>query len=629
MFPYEMEPLLSAVFLFVSFRLVGLLGDQLLPGQLLGKLHAQHRLRVIVGDGGVAAALLCRFLQNPHQFRKDVPVQRAAPPVEHEGQPLAQGHLGTFAHLLRRGKGALLELIVGVLPVRTGRQGIEGSLVVPEEALVVQVEVVVPEDAVLPQGVVEGGVQVIILSVQLQNVPGVAVFHATLRVCLGDGDHAPDAQGVTEDLHRLGDALAHPHAVGERTDDLVGIGLFQLVVADVGADKIVDAPLLVPDAAVLQGTGQFLHPGGEGLLLVPDLGFFKEVFWQQLHVLCAGGVAVGKAGDIEDLRAVQPQLEEEISKYAPIQPGHGKGGLQGGEPGLHGVIHCLGRFAEAMVVVGLHSRCLRSDVPYHGAVGLDEGQSVQTGGDAVIALGCPLAGGLGVAAEDERHLVVLLAGGQDAVQGSAHLRAVELHGMAQSNGKVEGAHEDAVHAVHGQDLFDVLQAPAGLALWDQQRLPVAAVKVDIGARLGSLVIAPLAVPGRAEAAVAQRREFGVLHQSAHLLHRLHGGDDEALGAVVQGLEDFAAGDVVDPDQRNQSCGVGGGDGGGEEVDAHRGVFRIDEDIVQSGLPQAFHGGSAVELGEGPHGQLLLHEFFLYSIHCRHSLFFPVPLFREP
>ena len=53
-----------------------------------------------------------------------------------------------------------------------GGDRIDDGLMVPEQPFVIQIEVIVADDAVVTQGVVKSGVQMNILAVQLQNVPG-------------------------------------------------------------------------------------------------------------------------------------------------------------------------------------------------------------------------------------------------------------------------------------------------------------------------------------------------------------------------------------------------------------------------------------------------------------------------
>ena len=229
---------------------------------------------------------------------------------------------------------------------------------VPEQPFVIQIEVIVADDAVMAQGVVEGGIQMDILAVQLQNVPGVAVFDALFRVSLGDGDDAPQAQRVTEDFHRFGNALTYAHTLAQRADDLMGVRLFQLIVSNILTDEIMDVPLFFQRRHILRGPGQLFYPGGQSLLVVLDLGLIKQIFRQQLHILRAGGEAVSKPGYIENLRAVQPQLKKDIAELPVFQPGYRKAGGEGSKPGLHGVVCHLLMSGHLLVIIGFHRSLL-------------------------------------------------------------------------------------------------------------------------------------------------------------------------------------------------------------------------------------------------------------------------------
>ena len=240
--------------------------------------------------------------------------------MEHKGQVLADGHLGSFYHILHLCEGQLGLPVIKAVACSAGGDRTDHRLVVPEQALVVQIEVVVPDDTVPAEGVVKRGIQVDVLAIDFQNVPGVAVFDALFRIGFGDGDDAPHAQRVTENFHRLGDALAHADTLAQRTDDLMRVGLFQFVVPDILADEIMDVPLFFQRRHILRGTGQLFHPGRQSFLMVLDLALVKKIFRHQFHVVRSLVKAVGKAGDIEDLRAVQPQLEKNIAKFPILQP---------------------------------------------------------------------------------------------------------------------------------------------------------------------------------------------------------------------------------------------------------------------------------------------------------------------
>lgn len=80
----------------------------------------------------------------------------------------------------------------------------------------------------------------IVLSVDPDDVPGMTVFDPFFRIVPTDGDNTPYTKGITEDLYGFGDSLADTDTMAQRPDDLVGIWLFQLVVADIFTDEVMD-----------------------------------------------------------------------------------------------------------------------------------------------------------------------------------------------------------------------------------------------------------------------------------------------------------------------------------------------------------------------------------------------------
>lgn len=80
----------------------------------------------------------------------------------------------------------------------------------------------------------------IVLSVDPDDVPGMTVFDPFFRIVPTDGDNTPHTESITENLYRFGNSLADTDTMAQRPDDLVGIWLFQLVVADIFADEVMD-----------------------------------------------------------------------------------------------------------------------------------------------------------------------------------------------------------------------------------------------------------------------------------------------------------------------------------------------------------------------------------------------------
>ena len=128
------------------------------------------------------------------------------------------------------GKGEFLFFVVEMVAVRAGRRRGDERFVVAEDRLVVEIEVIVadllPCLAAFAETVVEGSVQMVVRFPDLDDVPGMAVFDALFRVIAAERDHAPDAERITKNFDRFGDALADADALSQRSDDLMGVGLF-------------------------------------------------------------------------------------------------------------------------------------------------------------------------------------------------------------------------------------------------------------------------------------------------------------------------------------------------------------------------------------------------------------------
>ena len=226
---------------------------------------------------------------------------------------------------------------------------------VPENLPILQVEVVIADELRSPHRIIKGGIQMVVPSAYPHNIPGMAVLNPLLRGILRDDHDAPQPQLVAQGLHRLGNSLAHPHPLAQGAQNFVGIGLFQLVVVYLGANKVVDIPLLLPLGQSLGGTGQPLHPGAQRLLVLPDAPLVKEVLGTKFHPKGIGVDPAGESSHVEYLRAVQTQVKQHVSQLLHVQTGHGEYRAQSLHAPLDGVIGLLHGFAQSLIVVGLHS----------------------------------------------------------------------------------------------------------------------------------------------------------------------------------------------------------------------------------------------------------------------------------
>ena len=101
--------------------------------------------------------------------------------------------------------------------------------VIQEDGLIVQIEIIVtdflPGHAAFSKAVIERGIQMIIGAINPDNVPGMAVFDAFFRIIAANRDHAPDSKRIAKNLYCFGNPFTNTHALPQRTNDLVGIGL--------------------------------------------------------------------------------------------------------------------------------------------------------------------------------------------------------------------------------------------------------------------------------------------------------------------------------------------------------------------------------------------------------------------
>ena len=84
---------------------------------------------------------------------------------------------------------------------------------------------------------------------------------------------------------------------------------------------------------------------------------------------------------------------------------------------------------------------------------------------------------------------------------------------------------------------------------------------------------------------------------------LYGGTNHQFthALVDEVLSHFAAGDIVDAHQRYDTGGISRGNGGSQKVDIYRTMLRVNDDIIQAGLPKALHSCWADQLGKGADG----------------------------
>ena len=106
---------------------------------------------------------------------------------------------------------------------------------VSKDLLIIQVEIIIADFGIFfvflmriifTESIVKSGIQMVISTVDPDDIPCMAIFDALIRVITADGNDAPDTQGIQKNFNCLGDSLADSYALSSRTDDLVGVGFF-------------------------------------------------------------------------------------------------------------------------------------------------------------------------------------------------------------------------------------------------------------------------------------------------------------------------------------------------------------------------------------------------------------------
>ena len=99
----------------------------------------------------------------------------------------------------------------------------------------------------------------------------------------------------------------------QRSDNFMGIGLFQFIVVDILTDKIVDILFLFQLRKLCRRSCELFHPGIHGFLVVFDLALLKKVFRDEDQIRGIREIPVFKAGHPENLRVVKAELKKNIA----------------------------------------------------------------------------------------------------------------------------------------------------------------------------------------------------------------------------------------------------------------------------------------------------------------------------
>ena len=194
----------------------------------------------------------------------------------------------------------------------------------------------------------------IVLSVDPDDVPGMTVFDPFFRIVPADGDNTPYTKGITEDLYGFGDSLADTDTMAQRPDDLVGIWLFQFVVADIFADEVMDIFFLIPLGKLHGGAHKLVYAGSQGFLMLPDFIFVEDIFRDQYQIWRVLVITVFKPHSPENLRVIQTKLEKYIIEPVSIGGWYLRDQELVGKlhkPVKHCTVHVLFIFRHSAVVI--------------------------------------------------------------------------------------------------------------------------------------------------------------------------------------------------------------------------------------------------------------------------------------
>ena len=87
-----------------------------------------------------------------------------------------------------------------------------------------------------------------------------------------------DAQRIQKDFYCLCNALADTHALSERSDDLMRICLFELVIVYILTYKIMYIFLFFPFGYVFRRTHKLFNSGFHCFLMLFYFAFIKQIF---------------------------------------------------------------------------------------------------------------------------------------------------------------------------------------------------------------------------------------------------------------------------------------------------------------------------------------------------------------
>ena len=150
-------------------------------------MKPKYSLRPVECDDGFFVPCLSCGLDLIYKVCEDFTGEISASPVEREFTAFFGGLEGAFVDVFQLGKGQLFLAVVEVASVRAGGGRSDQWFMVTKDVFVIQIKIIVADAdravLVFAKSIVKGGVQMVVLSVNPDNIPGVAVFDPFFPDC--------------------------------------------------------------------------------------------------------------------------------------------------------------------------------------------------------------------------------------------------------------------------------------------------------------------------------------------------------------------------------------------------------------------------------------------------------------
>ena len=161
-------------------------------------MKTQNCLRPVDADHRGLVFLCAGFAYEGDQIVKDFSGEIAAAPVKGKDFSFFGCLEGTFVYVFLFGERQFPFFIIEMFVVCTVRCGCDQWFMVTEDLLVIQVEIVISDFGIFifTESVVKGSIQMVVSTVDPDDIPGMAVFDAFIRVVSADGNDAPDTQSI-------------------------------------------------------------------------------------------------------------------------------------------------------------------------------------------------------------------------------------------------------------------------------------------------------------------------------------------------------------------------------------------------------------------------------------------------